>query len=223
MTGPRRQWRHAGAAFGLVALATAVLAGTELARNDPPSAGSAATPSAPTASVPSSTPPATEPGPAPAFRCWNGSEAAALADCPEPTGAAGLAWVFPSLDLDRCTDLLATESAPQLRQLYECRVPLDGRHVSIAYAEWRSSADAIDYYDAQSARRVSIRGAAGRPLRFGWLYDTGAGEVSGALAYTDAPFSVLVRAPDAATRSAAGHDVIRLRPTSELRGVPLGR
>lgn len=230
MTGPPRgHWRRAALGFGLVALATAVLAGAELSRDEPRGIGrvvsSSPTPTSPSTSAtpptipPQTTPPTAEP--TPEFRCWTGASVVGLDDCPEPSGPTGLAWVFPSLDLDRCTDMLANETVRRLHQLYECHARVDGRRVTISYVEWRSSADAIDFYDRRSPRRVSIRGAGGRPLRFGWLDVTATGEYTGALAYTDAPFSVLVTAPDAATRSAAGHDLIRLRPTAELRGVPL--
>lgn len=225
VAGPWRQWRRAGVAFAVVAVATLGVAGAELRFGDPRPSGHVvrpaptATPTTPGTGTPS---PTTQPDPPPAFRCWTGARVATLDDCSDPTGAAGLAWVFPSLDLDACTDRLVTEESPMLRQLYECRVPVAGRTVTVAYAEWRSAADALDYYDAQSPRRVSIRGKGGRPLRFGWLDVTASGAYTGALAYTDAPFSVAVTAPDEATRIAAAHDVVRLRPTAELRGVPLG-
>jgi hypothetical protein len=236
MSGPPRgHWRRAALGFALVAVAATVLAFAELARDQPQRTGRAVSTTT-TTQVPTSAPPTTEPtttpttapatsptepGSSPAFRCWTGRKVATLDDCPEPSGGAGLAWVFPSLDLDACTDMLATETARQLRQLYECRARVAGRDVTISYVEWRSGADAIDFYDRQSPRRVAIRGRGGRPLRFGWLDVTASGESTGALAYTDAPFSVFVTAPDAATRSAVGHDLIRLRPTAELRGVPL--
>ncbi|MCW2797578.1 hypothetical protein [Nocardioides sp.] len=228
--GPRRQWRRAGAAFGLVAVATAVLAGVELTRDDPQPSGATSTPSASSSQSPPSAPPtSTQPSvpdptgadPAAQFRCWTGARVASLDGCAEPNGAAGLAWVFPSLDPAACTNQLAAAPVPQLRQLYECRARAAGQDVNITYVEWRSVADALNYFDAKSPRRVTIRGPRGRPLRFSWVYVTPPGDYTGALSYTDAPFSVVVRAPDAASRSAAEHDLIRLRRTAELTGVPL--
>jgi hypothetical protein len=229
-----RQWRRAGIAFAAVALATGVVAGVEMSKDDP-SAGASRSPSAgPTSSAASGVSPtptpttspsvSVSPGGAadPTFRCWTGRAVTSADRCPEPTGPAGLAWVFPSFDADSCTDLLAARPSPRLRQLYECEVDVAGTPVTVDYAEWRSVADAVDYYDSWGTRRVTIRGAGGRPLRFGWLDETPGGSYLGALAYTDAPYSVSLTAPDEATRTRAAHDAIRLRPTSELGGVPIG-
>lgn len=237
--GHRHQWRRAGVAFALVATATAVVAGVELTRDDAPGqnevvasgggvpgSGASTTPPSSGSPEPSTSPSATsDPShpPVRTYRCWTGRRVADAEECPEPTGVAGLAWVFPSLDPEACVDMLATRSSPRLRELYECEVDVAGSPVTVDYVEWRSTADALDYYDGWGARRVSIRGAGGRPLRFGWLDTTPGGSYVGALAYTDAPFSVSVTAPDAATRSRAGDEVIRLRPTAHLSGVPIRR
>jgi hypothetical protein len=236
--GHRHPGRRAGAAFALVAIATAVVAGVEVSRDGSPAGetvqasggspdGSPSATASPTSSPspePSASPSATPTRshePPTSYRCWSGSKVAAADECPTLNGVAGLTWVFPSLDPEACTNRLATDPSPRLRQLYECEVDVAGSRVTVDYVEWRSIADALDYYDAWGTRRVSIRGAGGRPLRFGWLMTTPGGSYVGALAYTDAPYSVSVTAPDEATRARAAREVIRLRPTARLTGVPL--
>lgn len=232
--GHRRQWRRAGVSFALVAVATAVVAGVEVSHDGSPSGenvhasggspdGGASATSSPTASVsaePSSSPTRSHP-PAAAYRCWNGGRVAELDECTAPTGVAGLAWVFPSLEPEACTNLLLHRSSPMVRALYECEVEVAGSPVTVDYVEWRSIADALDYYDAWGTRRMPIRGGGGRPLRFGWLRTTPEGQYVGALAYTDAPFSVSVTAPDEAARTRAVRKAIRLRATADLSGVPI--
>jgi hypothetical protein len=236
--GHRGQWRRAGIAFAAVAVATAVVAGVEVSRDGSPEgesvqasggtpegdASGTATSTSSASPEPSSSPSATPTRshqPAATYRCWNGSKVASADECPTLNGVAGLTWVFPSLDPQSCTDRLATDPSPRLRQVYECEVEVAGSRVTVDYVEWRSIADALDYYDAWGTRRVSIRGAGGRPLRFGWLLTTPGGSYVGALAYTDAPYSVSVTAPDAATRTRAAHRAIRLRSTAQLTGVPI--
>jgi hypothetical protein len=69
------------------------------------SSSPSSTPS-PTPSSPSSSPsePSSSISSASGWACWNGTQTATRAECPAPSGVDGLAWVFPSLDLDQCDE-----------------------------------------------------------------------------------------------------------------------
>jgi hypothetical protein len=81
-------------------------------------------------------PPSSEPSEAAPADCWDGTSAATPAQCPALTGSAGLAWVFPSVDRDECTD---EGKGPGKPAKWVCRVPLaDGGTVRIRYREHKS-------------------------------------------------------------------------------------
>src|SRR5687767_6298647 len=70
--------------------------------------------------------------------CWDGGEAPSAAECPLPTGPAGLASVFPSLR-PGCAD---RGSAEGKAEVFVCR----SRGLVIRYSRWDPFHDRVAYF-----------------------------------------------------------------------------
>jgi len=145
--------------------------------------------------------------------CWDDTPAASADACPHPTGRAGLASVFPSLDQD-CVgkDTVVTGKA----EVYEC---VYDDHL-VRYTRWVRGVDRTAYYD--EANPGSARDpweAAGERAGLQWTsYASEADEdrrYQWSASYAGAPYSVSVEAVSDATRDAA-KAAVRARPPDEI-------
>jgi len=154
------------------------------------------------------------PAPAPAASCWDGSSAEAVSQCSKPTGAAGLAWVFPSLGAQKCGGPTQTGPGVVLRILCVDRLA-DGSRVQIGYYQWQSVRDGIAFYDGQGLTRADDGGI----LRWSGGSE---GTVKSVALYGNAPFSMTVTLPATAQRQPEDDRIFAARPLEQLRGVPAG-
>lgn len=111
-------------------------------RRDDVDGSAGAGPSAPTDPSPAEAE-TTEP---PTFRCWDGGTATRLESCPQPSGAAGMAWVFPSSTGATCS----TEAGSQRASEAECAPAVGDATVRFHYSEWRSREALETYYGANT-------------------------------------------------------------------------
>lgn len=147
-----------------------------------------------------------------AFRCWDGTTAASLDACGDPTGTEGLGWVFP-----QSTDPGCQPSGGGTRVAEaDCLVRASsGGAVRVHYTEWADRDAAYGEYSSQN-----VQGAVTRwreffrwyitPLRGDWDHKV-------ALLYREAPWSVTVYGHTAADRDEVLRDLVT-RPVSDLMG-----
>lgn len=147
--------------------------------------------------------------------CWDGSTAADLIACGEPTGLTGLVWVFPSIETDSC------ESAGRAggQQRWGCLVRTrSGARAEVVYRELLSVKRGITFYSG-----VYDLGLADRKQREGrYLWRASAADERGlwqiSSMFVDQPWAVHVEADTkkGARQAFAG---IEFRPVDNLRGV----
>jgi hypothetical protein len=196
-------------AYGLVLVARAVgHDGVERSTATEPSPSATATPTPATPAT------STTPTPTPEVRCWDGTGAQRLRDCPEPSGPAGLAWVFPHLSEQKCGRPTDTAPGVVLRILCSARLS-DGSRIQLGYYQWESVRAGVDFYEAQGLDRADANGFRSWSGRSG---DT----LKAALLYADAPFSQSVTFPAGAEAAQADLAILQPRPPRQLRGEPVG-
>ena len=153
-------------------------------------------------------------------RCWDGTAAAGLDDCSEPSGAAGVAWAIPSLDLEdpRCAEGQGVVEGKDV--VVACEFQSRGARGIIRYSSWSSPEKAAAHYRREldaSGRLVVEPGSAPRLV---WRTDsrTPQGFYKLASSYVGWPFSVSV---EASTRAAllVGERSLRFRAMSEMSGI----
>ncbi len=151
--------------------------------------------------------------PASGVTCWDDSPAASADGCPRPTGRAGLASVFPSLDED-CVrkDTVVAGKA----EVYECAYD---DHL-VRYTRWIRGVDRTAYYDeANPGAARDPWEIAGEQAGLQWTsFSADADEnrrYQWSASYAYAPYSVSVEAASDATRDAAKADV-EARPPDEI-------
>lgn len=153
----------------------------------------------------------TEATEAAAYTCWDGGPADDVADCGQPRGADGLAWVFPDSDGPRCSASMGNRGAEA-----DCRVRASsGGQVRVHYSEWTDWDAAYAEYSAQD-----VQGAVTRWKDFfRWYISPRAGdwEHKVALLYRDAPWSVTVYGHTAADRDEVLRE-LATRPVTDLKG-----
>lgn len=147
--------------------------------------------------------------------CWDGVSVAAASQCSTPSGAAGMASVFPSFD--DCAP--PPQHQADKAEVFECT----SDQFEVRYSRWTDGADRAGYLDEANP------GAVKEPWVLG-------GETSGttwtsyestdldptenqryqwSATYTDAPFSVSVEGVNEAARQ-AGIAHIRAKPASQV-------
>jgi hypothetical protein len=149
-------------------------------------------------------------------RCWNGRLAANGAGCPDLTGEAALAWVFPGSGKSQCgPDPDHTESLWIVTRLCEVRVP-DSGLVRIHYAETSSVEVGFATYDGafSAERRATVR-ERGAISRIEWS-DPETDAVRYATAYADHPWVISIEAESAADLEFALSRLVRIRPAAAL-------
>lgn len=211
-TTPDRSWVWL-ALGGLVVLALAVIGGVQLLGGSGADADDATDP-APTVQSTSATDEESDPAlPAP-VRCWDGSGEQAVDDCSVPSGAAGLAWVFPHLSEQKCGR--PTEIAPDVLTRILCTTELsDGSRITLGYYEWTSVRAARAFFDDQDLESSEADGF------ISWTGTEG-GDLKSVVLYADAPFSETVTLPADVQASEADLALLLPRPVAQLRGEPVG-
>lgn len=148
-----------------------------------------------------------------AYRCWDGRNAVARADCTtQPDGIRGLRWVFPSAA--SCGRRPANG-----RVVYaECTVTAaSGGTVEVHYSQWESTAQGRRHYTDGKVRKTSQwRGL----LRWDLVAQAGSHRFKTALMYPRSPWSVTVYGSSDADRDEV---LTRLqwRAPRDLRGTSL--
>lgn len=148
------------------------------------------------------------------FRCWDGGMVAAVAECPLPTGRAGLEHVFLHLD-SSCVDREPSEAIGRV-VLVECAPVLaDGTRVRVEYSEWASVGDGLAHYDEKALLRAD------NEQLYGWQGAFGA-EFTGAYLFREVPLSAAWYAP---TQEQAvevlSSGLVEPQSFATLRGEPL--
>ncbi|GAA5140307.1 hypothetical protein GCM10023340_00230 [Nocardioides marinquilinus] len=155
----------------------------------------------------------------PDVTCWDGAQRPA-AECTEPTGVAGLRWVFPSVDPDECRQVQARgKNAASVVQLV-CRTTFAAQTVRITYTR-RPSAGASKAALRKSFGNAEPSTAAGGD-RLSYRARDGDGLLTArvGVTYADHPFSVIVEAPDSGLRDRALRSLVRFRPADQVRVRP---
>lgn len=151
------------------------------------------------------------------FRCWDGATVTRLAACSLPTGAAGLAWVFPSADDESCSIDAGIRRVAEA----ECAPLVEGAAVRFHYSEWRSRAEMEAYYGENEI--ASVGGPPGHEdlTAVQVISRDSSVDYKVAIYYTDpsAPWSVTIYAADEAQYFAAV-GLLEALPFQRLRGEP---
>lgn len=149
--------------------------------------------------------------------CWNGARVPTTTTCPQPKGAAGMAFVFPSLAHERGTKCTPTDAGSDEGKIQSISCALeapDGSHVRVVYGEWKSWTATLAHYRTKFDQNGELDGDILRfaPANVG--LEAGAQQAS--LVYRERiPFSVTVIA---ATPSGMtfGMDSIEMRGLNEI-------
>ena len=150
------------------------------------------------------------------FRCWNGGVAVTrLETCPPPTGANGLAWVFPSATDSTCV----VEPGAQRATEAECAPVVGGVAVRFHYSEWRARPALETYYSGNTVEALGAPGGRADVTAVRVVSRDSSVGYKVALYYTDpmALWSVTIYALDEAEYLAAVDQLV-MRPFRQLRG-----
>ncbi|WP_323793553.1 hypothetical protein [Nocardioides sp.] len=153
----------------------------------------------------------------PTVTCWDGTEDTEEA-CPEPTGVAGLRWVFPSFrpNTDACREVVYEDAGSTGPLEYVCRVRVAGTKARVRYSERSNLQRGLNYfgkrYDGFDPEPV----AAGSRLAFrsDEPFKNGTYEVT--VAYVEHPFAVTVNAVNERLRDRVLRQSVNLRPARYL-------
>ncbi|MGD9958030.1 serine/threonine-protein kinase [Nocardioides sp.] len=153
-------------------------------------------------------------------RCWDGTPVADLSACSQPSGAQGLAWAMPSLDVDdpRCVEVEGVVSGKEI--VFECGYRTRGARGVVRYSTWTSAAASQAHYrDQFSSTPSRVAGPTTAP-RLVWTRGrrTPQGFFRMASAYVDWPFSVSIEASNRAALE-VGYRTLRFRPQREMTGI----
>ncbi len=152
--------------------------------------------------------------------CWNGEPAAALADCSNPEGAEGLAWAFPSFDIDDPDCVEEIPTVPTKSQVFFCESSFRGARIQYRYSLWNNIEAARRHYSrlfpGEPATVQSRKSAARRIWRDGERDQQGLFGLSSA--YVEWPFSVSIDAETIVAREWAFRQVA-FRPEAQMTGI----
>ncbi|WP_183099543.1 hypothetical protein [Nocardioides pelophilus] len=154
------------------------------------------------------------------FRCWNGgAPVMRLATCPPPSGADGMAWVFPSSTGGTCTSDAGVQRASEV----DCAPVVGGGAVRFHYSEWRTRAALETYYGSNTVAGIASPG--GRDDLTAAQVESRDPDVGYKVAiYFSDPaglWSVTIYAADEAQYQAALAE-LEVRPFRQLRGKRAG-
>ncbi|MDN4161242.1 hypothetical protein [Nocardioides abyssi] len=156
-----------------------------------------------------------------AVTCWDGSSASRVADCSRPRGLAGLAWVFPSADLD---DPACRGGERRGGARWRCTLTVGGTPVEVVYAGARDARSTLRRVERTYAGgdRAAARAADGTVNRWVWRLAepdaTGSWVVTSV--YRQHPWSVTVAAGTRRARDLALRTLVEQRDAAEVRGAP---
>lgn len=152
----------------------------------------------------------------PTFQCWDGGPAVTrIADCTPPSGAAGMAWVFPSSTGATCT----TDAGAQRASEAECAPTVGDESVRFHYSEWRSRSALETYYGGNAVARIGSPGGRADLTAVQVVSRDSSVGYKVAIYYADvsALWSVTIYAADEAQYRTA-IDQLVMRPLRQLRG-----
>jgi hypothetical protein len=159
------------------------------------------------------------PEPAP-YRCWDGTPAQQVADCSQPTGEAGLRWVFPGISDERCAHATQPGGGAVVRIL--CRHVLgDGTRMQVGYYQWRSVRTAIAFFSAQDLEVTKQTGPDGKVTGYQWTGSSG-GTVKIVGLFGQQPFSATFTMPAGTELSDDDRAELSSRPPDQFTGEPVG-
>lgn len=156
--------------------------------------------------------------------CWDGSTSRTGVDgCSRPRGLAGLAWVFPSIDLD---DQACSGREDGRTATWRCRVRVEGVPTLLRYVAARDTRTSLARARRMHAGgdRTEARAPDGSVNRVVWRSpDPDAeGRMSLTSAYRGHPYSVTVVAGTQRARDRALRTLVEHRDPADVRGVPAG-
>lgn len=184
-----------------------------------PFGGSDDTPAAEDATSTDTDPPrSSEPSEPTRRDCWDGTSAATPAQCPALSGSAGLAWVFPSLDANECTD---EGKGPSKPAKWVCRVSLaDGGTIRIRYREHKSVDRALAKFSQKygAKNREPVLSERDDVVRYIWRASEPDSEGRWSLTsmYAEHPWSVMIKGDAADEVEAALADAVEFRNARRL-------
>lgn len=151
----------------------------------------------------------------PEVTCWDGSRTAAGA-CPLPTGADGLAWVYPSFDPDdeACTNVLVAHPEYRRPTMWTCETDIHDRPLRITYSELTGVASGLAYHEKLFAdgKKSAFPGPRGTVDTYVWRQPEPVdGWYRMASMYVDYPYAVLIEATTLRDRDRAYRDLVRQR------------
>ncbi|WP_340537815.1 hypothetical protein [Nocardioides sp. GXZ039] len=150
--------------------------------------------------------------------CWDGKEGPE-ADCTEPTGVAGLRWVYPELTpkSSDCKALRMPRGSDKQESLaFACDVPLAGDEVRIVYTRYPSPEDA-QHAASKKHHNMPPEEQDGREIYRDRKPHKGRWHLTSV--YLDHPFSVSVEASTAKLRNLALAELVTRSP-EEIRVRP---
>lgn len=166
-----------------------------------------------------------EPDSAPAAEavvtCWDGTEDVA-ADCPPPTGRAGLRWVFPSFQPreQRCRRVVYEDAGPMGPLEFACRARTGESRATISYSERSGLERGLEYFAKRYDDVEPERVADGTRIVYRADTPRADGRYEVTVAYAADPFAVTVSARDERLRDTVLEESVQLRPASQLRVRP---
>lgn len=150
------------------------------------------------------------------FQCWDGGAAVSrLADCTPPTGATGLAWVFPSATGATCS----IDAGAQRASEADCAPTIGDDTVRFHYSEWRSRASLETYYGGNMVASIGAPGGRADLVALQVASRDSSVGYKVAIYYADptALWSVTVYASDESQYQSV-IDQLVMRPFKQLRG-----
>lgn len=137
--------------------------------------------------------------------CWDAARVVAPSDCSEPTGKAGLRWVFPSFRPGRpdCADDRATDPDLPRPVQWTCSVRVTGRTAEITYFQLADLRAGLRFHARlyRSGDREKVVDG-GETVRLVWRRQSG-DAYDLVAAYADHPYAVGIVAPTARVRERA--------------------
>jgi hypothetical protein len=160
--------------------------------------------------------PTRAPEAAPVVTCWDGSEEVA-ADCTEPTGVAGLRWVFPSFKPgeQRCSKV-EYENAASGPLEYACRKRVEGTTARISYSERATLEGGLTFFANRYDGVDPVPTAAGTRTIYRESEPRGDGRYDVTVAYVNHPYAVTVTAVNERLRDKVLSDAVTFRPERYL-------
>jgi serine/threonine protein kinase len=153
-------------------------------------------------------------------RCWDARLVASIQECTTPSGAAGLAWVLPSLNPQNPECLSKGSAIDGKSTVVVCPFQFRGARGLLRYTEWDSVDSARRHYaDVYPDEPREVESTASAPRLVWRLTDRSAqNRFRMSSAYVDWPFSISVEADSLAARE-WGYRQVAFRTDDQMAGV----